>query len=81
MELSKRFQLVLSDVLNTFKHVFYGVVVTCATATIEYLQNGQQIDWETLKVGAIISVLHGVIVLADRYLADNTAGTVGSGKK
>lgn len=75
MQLSKRFQLLLSDVLNTIKHIMFVVSVTVITAAIEYFQNGQQIDWQTIKLGCYLAVLNGLLVLVNRYLSDNSGST------
>ena len=78
MKLSKENQIALSDITNTIKHTLYVIVSSVLIALLSGLQNGTVIDWEAIKVGAVIAVLNAALVLVNRYLKDNTGGNVGS---
>lgn len=69
---SKANNLNLRDILNTIKHMVFVLVSGSLASVIQGYSSGNGLDIEALKTGAIISLLTGLQVLCNRYLADNS---------
>ena len=71
MKLSKANSFELSDVLNVVGHLGMGLVGSMISGLLMGLETNQTIDWKTVGVGVMVTLLHNIQVVVKRYIKDN----------